>query len=477
MATDFQNLADAFEAATSVMAVEVAEDGSFRELRVVTGNQAYIDSIERPAGDYRMKNNKFVPNTIYTDYVPRDLNFEDFCYRSAVQKKCLHSYVKPNQMPIWFNMTFMPVGPSEGNVHYCTYTMEVNFEADTERMSNVSSEVASEVLETCIKLRGTKDFKAAIQDVIRDIRHMCNAEQCSILLMDEYEEKTSVLCMDYSGSIGIRSGSKNALTPRKEGFYKVAKTWKDLIGSSNCIIAKDARDMEYVKERDPLWYDTLVASGVKSIALFPLKFGDELLGYIWAMNFDAVNAPKIKETLELTTFILGSEINNYLLLDRLKELSSKDMLTGVMNRNEMNNYVDRLVADAQGEKQSIGVVFADLNGLKIVNDKHGHGRGDAMLRDAAKALQEIYPADCIFRAGGDEFTVILPGKSEDEINESIAQLQQTIPKYEQLSMAIGGYVTGDSHDIREALRKADERMYEDKRSFYAKHPEMVRRPS
>ena len=73
--------------------------------------------------------------------------------------------------------------------------------------------------------------------------------------------------------------------------------------------------------------------------------------------------------------------------------------------------------------------------------------------------------------------MILPGKSEDEINESIAQLQQTIPKYEQLSMAIGGYVTGDSHDIREALRKADERMYEDKRSFYAKHPEMVRRPS
>ena len=82
---DFQNLADSIQAATSVMSVEVNEDGSLKALRIVTGNKAYVDSIEHPAGDYQMLRNKFVPNSIYTDYVPRDLNFEDFCYRSAVQ--------------------------------------------------------------------------------------------------------------------------------------------------------------------------------------------------------------------------------------------------------------------------------------------------------------------------------------------------------------------------------------------------------
>ena len=125
MATDFQNLVDGMVPATSVMSVQVLEDGSCGEIRVVAGNQGYIDSIERPAGDYQMRANKFVPNSLYTDYVPRDLNFEDFCFRSAVGQKCLHSYVRPNQMPVWFNMTFMPIGPSNGNIHYCTYSMEV----------------------------------------------------------------------------------------------------------------------------------------------------------------------------------------------------------------------------------------------------------------------------------------------------------------------------------------------------------------
>ena len=102
MAIDFQNLADGIDAPTSIMSVLVGEDGSLAELRVVTGNRAYIDSIERPAGDYQMATNIFVPNSLYTDYVPRDLNFEDFCFRSAVNRKCLYSYVKPSHMPIWF---------------------------------------------------------------------------------------------------------------------------------------------------------------------------------------------------------------------------------------------------------------------------------------------------------------------------------------------------------------------------------------
>lgn len=477
MATDFQNLADSIQAPTSVMAVQLLEDGSMGELRIVTGNRAYIDSIEKPAGDYRMKSDKFIPGSIYTDYVPRDLNFEDFCFRSAVQKKCLHSYVKPSQMPVWFNMTFLPAGPSDGNIHYCTYTMEVNFEANTKRMSNVESELAKEVLETCIKLRGAKDFKATMQEVVGDLRNMCKAEQCSILLIDRYEKTTQVLCRDFSGAIGLRGGKRNILTPGKEGFYKIAESWEGLIGSSNCIIAKNERDMQYVKEKAPEWYETLEGSGVNNIALFPLKSGDTLLGYIWAINFIEEHAPRIKETMELTTFILASEINSYLLLNRLKVLSSKDMLTGVLNRNEMNNYVDKLVSDPQKVKQSVAVVFVDLNGLKLVNDELGHTAGDALLRDAAAALLEVYPADCIYRAGGDEFTVILTGTDTQEMIDGMEKLRKVSEKYERVSFAIGGCVEQDIRDVRTALKIADQRMYEDKREYYVRHPELRKRLS
>ena len=252
MATDFQNLVDAIEAATSVVSVQELEDGSCGELRIVAGNKGYIDAIEHPNGDYQMRTNKFVPGSIYTDLVPRDLNFEDFCFRSAVKKKCLHSYVKPAKMPIWFNMTFLPVGPSEGNVHYCTYTMEVNFEADTGRMSNISADLAKAVLETCIKLRGAVDFKAAMQDVIVDIRDLCKAEQCCVMLIDTYEKTSSILCEAYmEGSplekkrYAMEDLSKTGFD--KKGFYQIAETWDELIGSSNCIIAKDDHDMEHVR--------------------------------------------------------------------------------------------------------------------------------------------------------------------------------------------------------------------------------------
>ncbi|MBR4342607.1 MAG: sensor domain-containing diguanylate cyclase [Lachnospiraceae bacterium] len=469
MATDFQNFADGIEAATSIMSVQVLEDGTCGDIRVVAGNKGYIDSIEHPAADYSMKTNKFVPNSLYTDYVPRDLNFEDYCFRSAVGKKCLHSYVKPNQMPIWFNMTFMPLGPSEGNIHYCSYTMEVNFEANTKRMSNVSYDLAADVLETCIKLRGATDFKKAMQEVIVDIRELCKAEHCSILLLDTYEKKYSTLCESVS--------ENTKLTPREESpenFYNIALTWEDLIGSSNCIIAKDDHDMELVKERNPEWYESLKYAHADNIVMFPLKSRDQLLGYIWAINFDAAQAPRIKDTLELTTFILGSEIGNHLLLDRLKVLSSKDMLTGVLNRNEMNNLVDKLSND-EDTKKTVGVIFADLNGLKTVNDEYGHAAGDTLLKDAAKALEEVFPRDCIYRAGGDEFTVIILGLSEDELNNKINELREASNQYERVSFAIGGCVEDDFHNTRLALKIADQRMYADKKLFYENHPEFKKR--
>lgn len=469
---DFQCVADAMQAATSVMSVEVKEDGTLGTLRIVTGNKAYIDSIERPAGDYQMFHNKFIPNSVYTDYVPRDLNFEDYCFRSAVGQKCLHSYVKPAQMPVWFNMTFMPIGPSQGNIHFCTYTMEVNFEANAQRMTNISADLASAVLETCIKLRGTVDFHATIQEVISDIRELCKAEHCCILLMDSYEKSCKLLCEDILADAGIKS-IKDSMD---KDFYDMAHSWMDVIGSSNCVIAKNENDMELVKERNPVWFQSLMANHVKNIVLFPLKFKDELLGYIWASNFDGNLAPKIKDTLELTTFILGSEIANHLLVDRLKVLSSKDMLTGVLNRNEMNNLVDKMCLGQDGEDdKSVGVIFCDLNGLKTVNDEHGHGVGDNLLKDAAKALNKVFDADCIFRAGGDEFTVIISGITRDELDQKIACLRKLADEYPHLSFAIGRHVETDKKNVRTALRLADQDMYADKRRFYEEHPERTRR--
>ena len=77
---DFQKIVDGMAAMTCVISVEKLENGGYGKIRIVTGNKSYIDSIEHPAGNYSMLTNKFIPNSEYTEYLTRDLNFEEYCF-------------------------------------------------------------------------------------------------------------------------------------------------------------------------------------------------------------------------------------------------------------------------------------------------------------------------------------------------------------------------------------------------------------
>lgn len=219
-----------------------------------------------------------------------------------------------------------------------------------------------------------------------------------------------------------------------KAFYDIADSWKDVIAGSDCLIAKNEQDMLVVKERNPIWYESITSAGGKNIVLYPLRFGEELLGYIWAINFLAENAIKIKETLVVTTFIVGSEIYNMLLMEKLKKLSSVDMLTTVMNRNEMNNFI-----------------------YDICKEKN-----------AANILKSVFDVTDIFRAGGDEFTIICIGVTEEELAKKVEQIRTAEKDYENVSFALGMCYVDDKTNIKTALRLADERMYEDKRLYYEK---------
>ena len=465
---DFQAIADSMTAATCVVSVEDLGEGNYGKIRLVTGNRAYLDTIEKPFSAMQLLKTTFVPNSEYTTYLNRDLNFEDACYNAAVRQKCIHSYAHPARYDVWFNMNFIPLKYNEGNLFYCLYMVEIDLKPNAKRLSIISPDIASTVLEACIKLRSPEDFTTTMNTICSDIRDICDSEHCCILLMDHANKKCSVLCEAFS--------KDTKLLPMQcyvdDNFYNIADSWKKTIAGSNCLIVNNPHDMDVVKERNPEWYDSITSAGGKTIVLFPLVFKDELLGYIWAINFDPDTADKIKETLELTSFILASEIYSFQLVDKLHILSSKDMLTGVMNRNEMNNYVDDLIKDTSG--RSVGVLFADLNGLKVVNDNDGHEAGDALLKNAASALTDVFSTRNIFRAGGDEFVVILTGITEKQLNERADELRKASEKYNGLVFAIGGAYENNIQDVRTALRLADERMYIDKKKYYALHPEKKR---
>ena len=140
----------------------------------------------------------------------------------------------------------------------------------------------------------------------------------------------------------------------------------------------------------------------------------------------------------------------------------------------MNNRIDGLRKSGSDELKGLGIVFADLNGLKRVNDNEGHEAGDLLLKNGAILLQNVFVGDEIYRAGGDEFMVLLTFTTEDNIVEKIAKTKKLSRHYGNVSFAMGYCYQNDSGDITKALKTADEKMYEDKEKYYAEHPEFKR---
>ncbi|MBO7473907.1 MAG: GGDEF domain-containing protein, partial [Ruminococcus sp.] len=301
---DFQKLIDSFSSMACVVSVERKNGGEYGDTRLVAGNKLFIDMAEHPAyiTNPDASPRKFVPNSLYDVYLPKAPDFESMCYRSAVLKKTVHTYIHPNMTNLWFVLYTIPLDYAEGDISYCIYSTEQCSINDIELAPSGSQGIANDVLKTCIRLRGASDFRKAMNEVIDDIRNICDASVCTLMLMNLDQGSCSILASSRKKNSGVRTISDY------DNIYDIAVSWIDTISEGDCVIISNDKDMEYLRNANYMWYKAIVELGVSSIVLFPLRHNKELLGYIWASNFDTENSRRIKDTLELTTFFLSSEI-------------------------------------------------------------------------------------------------------------------------------------------------------------------------
>ncbi len=157
---------------------------------------------------------------------------------------------------------------------------------------------------------------------------------------------------------------------------------------------------------------------------------------------------------------------------RLTELSLRDSLTGLYNRRGFMTLGKQLLDSSLRKQPEIGLLYVDLDYLKLINDKLGHSEGDRALGITARVLKSCFrDSDIIARLGGDEFVVLFldtPGLTVESIRARIdKRLEETIetrPIPFTLSLSIGYYSTVLCYQtqIGMLLSNADSLMYEDK---------------
>ena len=150
---------------------------------------------------------------------------------------------------------------------------------------------------------------------------------------------------------------------------------------------------------------------------------------------------------------------------RLSYHASHDILTGLVNRREFENRLERALKSAKARETSYALLYLDLDQFKIVNDSCGHSAGDALLGQLGALLKsKIRWRDTLARLGGDEFGVLLESCSLEEAMNTAETLRMAISEYKfvweertfRLGVSIGVVpITADNEDVAALLSAAD----------------------
>ena len=455
----YKSIAQSVTSPCAILAVTKNEDDTAGDIRILAANDKFSMTGEPVEGE------------LYTKFLPRETEFDDMCMRAAFGGEKIHTYVNSTKsLGAWSDNILLPLQPSEdGKTGYCQFIYDLTKEMDAGKFSTISPTVAGFVIKSCLELRSDNNFKVNMRQVIKDIRIFTNASFAGVIAMNREKAKSELICQSITGEAIPAGQTFSDLT------YDIIEKWGELIGESDCFVMRDKADIDNVIEPvAPKWAGMLRMEGIESLCLVPLLQRKDTVGYILVANFDVEKSLTIKETLEILSLFVSSEMANDQFLKRLEWLTNVDMRTGVRNRSAMNRVVDEYAEQLKWQKSPFGVVFCMMNGLKALNEKHGHDAGNKALERAGKILSEVFDETEVFRSAGEEFAVICENAKEKDFQEKVEKLRERGSDPDGVYFAIGYDYDNTEGDLRKALRNANKQMLEDKEVFYTKFPEKKR---
>ena len=196
----------------------------------------------------------------------------------------------------------------------------------------------------------------------------------------------------------------------------------------------------YRKDGTPFWCEIFIA---------PVKDDKGVVDHFVAIQYDITETRQYQEELET--------------------LANRDNLTGLANRNLLNERLVQAITNASARQQTLWIAYLDLDRFKFVNDTVGHRVGDRLLKQIAQRLKtSLRDIDTIARVGADEFILLLPERQDEgEAAEDLQQLLNAIAKpvtedghefFLTGSMGVAAF-PNDGNDAETLIKHADIAMY------------------
>ncbi|PWF93957.1 GGDEF domain-containing protein [Shewanella algae] len=312
------------------------------------------------------------------------------------------------------------------------------------------------------------DVDQALADVGRQIAELFAVERVTLL-----EIKEQQLCYR-----SVWSRRDDLLSSSYIDISELNR-FSEQLNTRHMIVVED---VETLQSDDSAEYRLLKQLQLRSLALFAITDGQDLLGILSLSNSQspklwpqsrramltqfaaALNELLVRERRDLQMLGLQRELLG--LNHKLKQLSETDELTGLANRRPFTESLARLLAS----EEAGALIMLDVDHFKAFNDSFGHPAGDSVLQRLAQTMQKALPESALLaRVGSEEFALVLPGVDRRQAKDLAETLLNRVRAL-QISHAASpaGIVTislglallpRDELDLSEVIRVADKALY------------------
>ncbi len=412
--------------------------GTVKDMLFLFANEKYSQLVGKPSAE-------LVGNTYLKTVMNRDEDWIKYSYQAAILRQSATIRTYNIQHDKWLEYCAVPVYQKG----FCAFIIhDITIAKKSEDNRELASNTSKLVID-CATALSSAEFGKGIRKVLKLLGQTIKADRVSIV---EVKDNKVVDVREWLNDAHASN------LPNRKNFERmnIIDMWDRQLKGKNTIVINDT---SVIRDYEEEVYNELLAGSISRYMVTTLHDNDEIIGYLVADNYENTLPINVAEVMESVAIFISYDMRNRALTKEMEYLGSHDALTGLGNRNSLN----QVLLVLSGMSSVAGVCYTDINGLKAINAREGHDAGDAKIKEAANIVASVFKRKNCYRIGGDEFLAIIPEITQEKFEEQVKKLRTKLAK---VSAAIGSVWIEDSGEINKAVKRADERMYEDKAAYY-----------